>query len=73
MLNDTFTTTEKMRNYRKLAAAFVGIATLIAAKYGLFDLSLHNEIFIDGLISAMTLYGVYLFPNTKPTIANTKE
>ena len=50
--------------YRKLIAAAVGLAVMLAARYGI-DLNDAEQPIVDAAVAALTALGVYYFPNEK--------
>ena len=54
----------KLAEYRKLIAAVVGLALMLAHRYGL-DLSGQESAFVDIFLALGTAYGVYQTPNKR--------
>lgn len=52
-----------MKTHRKLAAALVGLASLIAARYGIDLDSPQTAVLLDVALAFLTAFGVYQLPN----------
>lgn len=52
-----------MKHYRKLAAVLVGLASIIAARYGIDLDSPQNAAILDAALALLTAFGVYQLPN----------
>ena len=51
-----------MQDYNKLIVAVVGLAVLLAARYGI-DLSAQASTIVDLVVALATAFGVYQVPN----------
>jgi uncharacterized membrane protein len=58
----------QLSHYRKLITVIVGLAVMLAARYG-FDLSTQADMVVDTVVSVLTAFGVFQVVNVPKEVA----